>query len=221
MRQESDDRSFLFIVTHGRSGSTLLQGVLNSIPGFTICGENMDACQYLYRFYDKWYNSIKNYHGNNMPVDSRNSWYQCADFDLLKISCRNLLWNLCACHDTRVAGFKEIRWKSHYHSGDLDRYLFWFFQVFNPRFIHLTRDMDETCNSKWFKGKDVRQDLEGFNYDVSNFFGRYGYIDSFHLDLGRLHDGVSPERFRLLFDWLGEEYVESDIQKVLDVRWGY
>src|SRR5688572_1085508 len=33
----------LFIVTYGRSGSTLLQGVLNSIPGYLIRGENDGA----------------------------------------------------------------------------------------------------------------------------------------------------------------------------------
>lgn len=31
---------FLFVITFGRSGSTLLQGILNSIPGYCIRGEN-------------------------------------------------------------------------------------------------------------------------------------------------------------------------------------
>jgi len=216
-----DDRNFLFVITHGRSGSTLLQGVLNSIPGYSICGENMDACQHLYSFYKSWKNSIDSFHNNSMPVDGRNSWYQVADFNLLKLSCRNLVWNLCACHDTMVTGFKEIRWRSHLDK-DFYRYLFWFNEVFCPRFIFLTRDLDETCQSAWFKGNPkCKNILQDFNRQVSDFFITHSYINCFHLDLGKLHGGVAPDKFVDLFDWLGEEYVESDVQKVLDVRWGY
>ncbi len=39
---------YLFIVTYGRSGSTLLQGILNSIPGYLIRGENRAALFHLY-----------------------------------------------------------------------------------------------------------------------------------------------------------------------------
>ena len=34
-----DDFGYLFVVTYGRSGSTLLMGLLNSIPGYLIRGE--------------------------------------------------------------------------------------------------------------------------------------------------------------------------------------
>jgi hypothetical protein len=37
----------IFVVTYGRSGSTLLQGVLNGIPGFLIRGENKDIVGHL------------------------------------------------------------------------------------------------------------------------------------------------------------------------------
>ena len=42
---------FVFVVTYGRSGSTLLMGLLNSIPGFLIRGENWDALHHLFRFH--------------------------------------------------------------------------------------------------------------------------------------------------------------------------
>ena len=36
-----NDLSYVFICTYGRSGSTLLQGVLNSIPGYLIRGHGL------------------------------------------------------------------------------------------------------------------------------------------------------------------------------------
>jgi hypothetical protein len=41
------DLGYVFIVTYGRSGSTLLQGVLNSIPGYLVRGENRQALRHL------------------------------------------------------------------------------------------------------------------------------------------------------------------------------
>ncbi|UCV16550.1 hypothetical protein [Quatrionicoccus australiensis] len=38
----------ILVVTYGRSGSTLLQGVLNTLPNVLIRGENHDFCWGLY-----------------------------------------------------------------------------------------------------------------------------------------------------------------------------
>ncbi len=52
LRQEpSSDPGVVFVVTYGRSGSTLLTGILNSIPGFLIRGENRDAVHHLFLFH--------------------------------------------------------------------------------------------------------------------------------------------------------------------------
>ena len=42
----------VFIVAQGRSGSTLLLKLLNSIKGYNICGENHGAISQLSAFYD-------------------------------------------------------------------------------------------------------------------------------------------------------------------------
>ena len=41
----------VFVMTYGRSGSTLLMGLLNSIPGYLIRGENRHAMRHLYDFH--------------------------------------------------------------------------------------------------------------------------------------------------------------------------
>ncbi len=220
----SQDRSFLFIVTYGRSGSTLVQGVLNSIPDFSICGENLDALSDLYEFYRKYYNSINTFRSNSMPVDSRNSWYQVISNEGLKGACSNLLWDLTS-KDVfdRVAGFKEIRWKRHMKGDRLSKYLDWLNIVFSPaRFIFLTRDLDETCRSKWHAGNPTcKKDLQAFEAYIHDYMSKHSYQSWFHLDIGKLHGGVNPERFMELFGWLGEDWDRKKIQDVLDVRWGY
>ena len=46
-----DDLSYVFVMTYGRSGSTLLMGLLNTIPGYLIRGENDDALRFLHDFH--------------------------------------------------------------------------------------------------------------------------------------------------------------------------
>ena len=46
-----DEFGYLFVVTYGRSGSTLLMGLLNSVPGYLVRGENWDALHHLFRFH--------------------------------------------------------------------------------------------------------------------------------------------------------------------------
>ena len=41
----------VFVMTYGRSGSTLLMGILNSIPGWLLRGENRHAMRHLYEFH--------------------------------------------------------------------------------------------------------------------------------------------------------------------------
>ena len=45
------DVDHVFVMTYGRSGSTLLMGILNSIPGWLLRGENRHAMRHLYDFH--------------------------------------------------------------------------------------------------------------------------------------------------------------------------
>ena len=51
LREGGDDLGYVFVMTYGRSGSTLLMGLLNTIPGYLVRGENDDALRYLYDFH--------------------------------------------------------------------------------------------------------------------------------------------------------------------------
>src|SRR5690606_340365 len=63
--------SNVFIVTYGRSGSTLLQGVLNSIPGYLIRGENDSALEFMHENFRRMEKRMDTKKGSS-PV---NPWY--------------------------------------------------------------------------------------------------------------------------------------------------
>jgi hypothetical protein len=222
MDKDKSDREFLFIVTYGRSGSTLVMGVLNSIEGYSICGENMDACRLLKDFYYRWYNSIRSFKNNGMPKDSRNSWYQTCDISRLKTCCRNLVWCLCSecktIDDDRVVGFKEIRW----NKKDFEEYLIWLSVIFSPcKFLFITRKLDDVCKSSWHKSEsNCLNKLQEFEERMELFRSSHFYLDMFHLHFDDLYN-VKPDDFRQLFFWLGEELDEEKLQDVLDRKHSY
>ena len=49
--RRGEQLGYLFIMTYGRSGSTLVQGILNSIPGYLVRGENRDALHHLFAYH--------------------------------------------------------------------------------------------------------------------------------------------------------------------------
>ncbi|MDM4723512.1 hypothetical protein QTQ03_29485 [Micromonospora sp. WMMA1363] len=65
---------FVFIVTYARSGSTLLAGILNSLPGYRICGENYNALYRLYQADTAIAKACDRYSGDGYLVP-QNAWY--------------------------------------------------------------------------------------------------------------------------------------------------
>ena len=68
------DLRYVFIVSYGRSGSTLVQGVLNSVPGYLIRGENRAAPFRLYQFH-QGITAAGDRFSRKEQLTSRDSWY--------------------------------------------------------------------------------------------------------------------------------------------------
>ncbi len=228
MGENYDDKEYIFVVTYGRSGSTLLQGLLNSIEGYSIAGENHMALQHLYKFYKKMKDSIGAYKYNNMPVDKRNSWYQPLSKKELDKICRDVIFDIFSIDSSnRVVGCKEIRWRSlRDDDGTLVSFLDWLHDILDAKFIFLKRNHEEVCNSKWHKKKDTgscKKGLQNFEKWVDTYMDCHPEQDWFWLDIGCLHPHkeVKPERFEDLFDWLNEDFNKEKINKVLEIKWGY
>ena len=70
----------ILIVTYGGSGSTLLQGVLNSLPNVVVRGENCDFCWGLYQAWKALCLAKQNW-GNDESSSATHAWFGAARLD--------------------------------------------------------------------------------------------------------------------------------------------
>ena len=222
-----EDLGYLFVVTYGRSGSTLLQGVLNSIPGYQIRGENRQALRHLHQFHRTVVRERalirRRQRRRNQQVGGTTTthpWYGLDNVPVRAalLAARRLALDTLLRPDpeTRVTGYKEIRWSA----SDAPEFVAWLRQVFpGARFVVNTRDLDAVARSKWWADRpDARQDLAT----------RESRILALAEELGdaafRVHydDWVAdPGALRPLFAWLGEDFDEARVRAVLSVRHSY
>jgi hypothetical protein len=145
---------FFFIVTYGRSGSTLLQGILNSADDIHCAGENGD---FLYNLFlaQKTLEDIQQRVGYNAARKPTEPFFgiDFMDPDQFRLSIRQLVEQMvlasCPLEKTvRYAGFKEIRYP---YKDDLATYLDFIDRAFSkPAFLILLRDLDDVLSSGMF-----------------------------------------------------------------------
>ncbi len=208
---------YLFIVTYGRSGSTLLQGLLSSIPGYLIRGENGGAVFHLYRFHTRVAAARKTQGPGLRPSDA---WYGISgysDATAYQEIRRLILATLIRPEpDSRVVGFKEIRWRQ----GDLGDYVSFLRDVFpGARFIVNTREHEEVARSKWWaKRPDALPAIAQAEGEMLALAERLG-SDFFHIHFNNYVG--DPQQLRGLFDWLSAEFDETRIAEVMSRKHGY
>lgn len=208
---------YLFVVSYGRSGSTLMQGILNSIPGYTIRGENAGALLHLFevhrqmvRFASKW----------KRTGVSTNAWYGLEMYDAARAYKEfrrlALITLIHPVPDSRVVGFKEIRWADLAGDGTphLMAYVRFLRRVFpGARFVVTTRDLEEVARSRWWA--DTPNAIDGLRRAdaqlrrLAEDLGDQAY-------LMHLNDYVrDPSLLRGLFVWLGEPFDAEAVAAVL------
>lgn len=225
--RESRDLGYLFIVTYGRSGSTLLQGVLNSIPGYLVRGENRQAMRHLHAFHrtavQERQRQRRSRQQRGLPPTghtSTDTFFGIEEFpvrrSLAGIRRLSLETLLRPEPDTRVTGFKEIRW---YHD-DVAAYVDWLRQVFpGARFVVNTRNHDDVARSKWWaRDPDAREKLRTAEQRLLAVRDSLGDA-AFHVHYDDW--AADPDRLRPLFDWLGEEYDAARVRAVLETPHSY
>jgi len=212
---------YVFVVTYGRSGSTLLQGILSSIPGYLIRGENGDALYSLYKFHSKL-EKVRASHGKGRRLPVTSPWFGIdgypSDRAVTQIRQLALTTLLRPEADTRVVGYKEIRW---WHD-DWREYLVFLQAVFpGAKFVINTRDRQDVSASKWWADRDpdtVTATLDKYERILDGVAGELGS------GAYRVHynDYVAdPSTLRGLFDWLGEPFDEARVRDVMNTRHSY
>jgi hypothetical protein len=152
-----DDKIVLICAT-GRSGSTSMQRIINTIPNSNICGENFGAINSLLDFYRKIkQTSIDYVPGHFNPATFENivsknvkpSWYNSYNYSqivhLIKMTIINMFKNK---ESTNIWGFKEIR----YDCGNIN-YIKEFKELFPQTkvIIQIRENIKAQSNSGWHK----------------------------------------------------------------------
>jgi hypothetical protein len=217
----------LLVVTYGRSGSTLLQGLLNSIDGFLIRGENYGLCQGLFLSFECLCRAKSTQSGAEACGDPTTPFFGAAELDKDRFlaDARHLLMHQLVPEgeEYRCVGFKEIRHLSFEREpGDpvsdkrLREYLWFLVRVFaNPAIVVLTRDHDQVVRSGWWRKRDpnrLRAHLTAFEETTKRFSKNYPH--TFTIDYADLVSKGS--RLKELFEFLGADYDLPRIAEVLD-----
>ena len=144
-------KSYLFIVTYGRSGSTLLHSILSRIEGYYLAGENTNTLFWLYRSYQAALATRSQW--GKRPTELGNPWFaaervqpQAYGRRLVRVFLDEVLRPPA---EARVVGFKEIRWFNEL--APLSEFLDFIAKFMTPsKFVFNTRDPVAVSNSKWW-----------------------------------------------------------------------
>jgi hypothetical protein len=158
-----------FIVTYGRSGSTLLQGVLNALPGYLVRGENYDAMRHLEllfhrlpRFGLQRAGEALEHSGVSEPKDPFFGFEAFNDAEIARAIAAMLDSLLLRDADPaaiRCLGFKEIRFSPE----NLEKKVAFLRQVFpGCAVLYNTRNPADVVQSEFQKDKEVDY-FERFN----------------------------------------------------------
>lgn len=154
--------TFLFVVTYGRSGSTLIQGLLNSLPKTLIRGEN-DL--YVLTMYRAWaqVREFKQLHGRDAHRGPQSAFYGLNEMrprefvtSTRQLVVRQLLGNTPK-SKVRVLGFKEVLW--HRIEPQETEGFFEFLEAMFPqaRYVVNRRDHEQAATSGFWqqRGRDA------------------------------------------------------------------
>lgn len=213
------DYEFILICATGRSGSTTLQQLINTIPDSNICGENGGAINHLLEFYKGIKNIYKhrfNTKGYNFYIvnNKKPSWYNIFDFKTIRNNVKHtIIQMLTENNKNNVIGFKEIR----YEDGKIN--LIKEFKELFPNtkvIIHYRTNINEqikSTNSSQFKARQLGHSyFEKCNNELSKFANEnkdYCYESTFE-------DLFDKSKVNKLFNFLNKDFDSNEYDKIIN-----
>ena len=212
----------VLICATGRSGSTTIQRIINSVPNSNICGENFGAINSLLEFYKRIKTTTFDYvPGHLRPAsyediiskDVKPSWYNSYNFQQTVVMIKILITSLFKNKETTTLwGFKEIR----YDNGDI-KYLREFKELFPQTkvIIQVRGNIAAQSQSSWLKkDKNAIQYLNTLNNEFYNFYNQnkeWCYFTTFE----KMFD---MENIKKIFEFIdcSQDYDPNKIKQILD-----
>ncbi len=155
---------YVFIITYGRTGSTVLQKLLNTMDGVYVAGENHNVVRGLF---EAWRNAgvtLRRHGGGHQAVDDPWHGAMMVDPDAFarRLAAALVHAVLKPPGGSRIVGFKEIR----YLTPDLADQLDFMAQAFAPaKFVFNRRDVEAVSRSGWWRDADHQK----LHADVARF----------------------------------------------------
>ena len=213
------DRSHVFIVTYGRSGSTLLMSLINSAPECIVRGENAGALHALFEACRRIQDGQATREETSRKTTS--PWWGISevrldDFarDLAEVFTRHVIR---PSREHRICGFKEIRFSPR-DVPDLAGYLDFLQRAFSPaKIVFNHRRLEDVSKSKWWAGNpDALEELTA----IDRRFLDFPSSDSvFHFSYDRAL--ADRTHVRDLFTFLGATYDDAALDEVFATRHSY
>lgn len=148
---------FVFVVTYGRSGSTLVQGLLNAMPGVLVRGENNLFVLPLFRSWDALASFQEEHAAAARAKGVRSAFYGLDEMrpDQLVEAARDVMLSqlvgTVGSGEPAVLGFKEVLWH-RIRPRETARFFDFFEQVFpDARYILHQRQHDAVAASGFWK----------------------------------------------------------------------
>ena len=184
-----EDKIVLICAT-GRSGSTTMQRIINTIPNSNICGENYGAINSLLDFYIKLHATSSDYvpgHYNPASYETiirknvKPAWYNSYQMKDMEDQIRNTIITMFKNKPTtELWGFKEIR----YDNKKIN--LIKYFKTLFPQtkvIIQIRENIQAQSKSGWHKDdKNASSYIKKMNKELIDFYNQnkdWCYLTSF------------------------------------------
>lgn len=211
----------ILIITYGRSGSTLLQGILNSHEEVLVRGENYNFCYHLFQ----GYNALKKAKNEAPQLTPKEPFFGNSqiDEDFYIGKARETVNQLLLADQSenpniKAYGFKEVRYGEVAES--LLDYLEFLKHIFpNPVFVFNTRNKEAVIKSRlnvrWITENDIQKTMDRISRTESIFseYAKHHPDHSFQITYEQVV--ARHQNLQDLHDFLGLDYSESGIDGVL------
>ena len=215
-----DLKGTVFIVTYGRSGSTLLQSLLQTIDRSHIAGENFNALEGLFQASQRARRTRRTWGKKEQP--GNHPWHGADNIRPFKLE--KLLVSafvdevLRPPQDVRWFGFKEIRYNAL--GPKLPEMLGFMRRSFpNAHFVFNSRNGADVAASAWWAKTHPKTKVMELVSTMDSRFAEYTAANPDHAcHLSYDAFSTDPAALRPAFDMLGEPLDRARLDAVLGKR---